>query len=97
MKVTLYKLFPPYGDMQLIPWYSFVDGRPWLLPVAWIYRLFYCLRHKSGHSMALLEEPYTCRREGIKERQAMLSHEVKHSIKPPPAAGSGLREGVMLR
>lgn len=72
VKVTLHKLFPPYGDMQLIPWYSFVDGRPWLLPVAWIYRFFYCLRHKSGHSMALLEEPYTCREE-IKERQAMLS------------------------
>lgn len=72
VKVTLHKLFPPYRDMQLIPWYSFVDGRPWLLPVAWIYRFFYCLRHKSGHSMALLEEPYTCREE-IKERQAMLS------------------------
>lgn len=72
LKLTIHRLFPPYRDMQLIPWYSFVDGRPWLLPVAWVYRFFYCLRHKAGHSRSLLEEPYL-HREAIERRQEMLS------------------------
>lgn len=57
-RMTLKKLFPPYRDMQLIPWYGFVDGRPWLLPAAWIYRFWYCLRHKRRHSGELLARPF---------------------------------------
>ncbi len=52
------KLFPPYRDMQLIPWYSFVDGKPWLMPYAWVYRWFYCLRNKKEKGFELLTEPY---------------------------------------
>lgn len=40
---TWKKIFPPYWDMRQIPWYSFVVGKPYLMPVAWIYRFFYCL------------------------------------------------------
>lgn len=61
--VTMKKLFPPYRDMQLIPWYSFVDGRPWLLPGAWLYRFYYCARYKKRHGKSLLEEPFIHRRE----------------------------------
>lgn len=66
--ITLRKLFPSYRDMQLVPWYSFVDGRPWLLPAAWLYRFYYCLKHKPSHSRRLLEQPYA-RREEIGQRQ----------------------------
>lgn len=70
--MTWRKLFPPYQDMQLIPWYSFVDGRPWLMPAAWLYRFFYCARHKLRHSRQLLTEPYTKRRS-IESREQFIS------------------------
>ncbi len=72
IKVTLYKIFPPYRDMQLIPWYSFVDGRPWLLPFAWIYRWGYCLIKKRKASEDLLAEPFV-KRTQIDERNRRMA------------------------
>lgn len=69
--MTLRKIFPPYRDMQLIPWYSFVNGRPWLLPFAWVYRWWYCLRHKLVHSRELLAQPFA-RKEEILKRQELI-------------------------
>lgn len=59
LMITARQLFPPYRDLQLIPWYSWVDGKPWLLPAAWVYRWIYCLIHKRTESRDLLLEPYT--------------------------------------
>ena len=67
---TIRVVFPSYHNMRLIPWYSFVDGRPWLLPVAWIYRFFYCLFHKLSHSMKTLLQPIV-KKEQIQKRQEM--------------------------
>lgn len=39
-------LFPPYSKIKNIPYIHFIENRPWLLPVAWLYRLFYNLKHK---------------------------------------------------
>ena len=72
VKLIIYRLFPPYHDMQLIPWYSFVDGRPWLLPVAWIYRWVYCVVKKFRHSVRLLFEPIL-KRGTIEKREQMIS------------------------
>ncbi len=58
LRLTWKNLFPPYEDLQIIPWYSFVDGRPWLLPAAWIYRWYYCLIHKRKSGTDLLMEPF---------------------------------------
>ena len=69
--LTLHKVFPAYDDMQLIPWYSWVDGRPWLLPAAWVYRWFYCLRKKAGHSINLLLEPFA-RRDIVEKRKELI-------------------------
>lgn len=69
--LTLRKLFPPYEDMQLIPWYSFVDGRPWLLPVAWVYRWGYCLIHKRKHGERLLAEPFA-KRASVEKREQLI-------------------------
>lgn len=40
-------LFPSYEKMKNIPYIRFIEGKPWLTPFAWIYRLFYNLRHKN--------------------------------------------------
>ena len=40
-------LFPPYSKLRDIPYISFISGRPYLTPVAWIYRIFYNLRHRK--------------------------------------------------
>ncbi len=69
--LTVKKIFPPYQDMQLIPWYAWVDKKPWLLPAAWVYRWFYCLRHKRSSSIELLSEPYV-KRDLIQKRELLL-------------------------
>ena len=65
------KIFPPYEDLQLVPWYSFIDGRPWLLPVVWVYRWGYCIVKKLRHSINLLTEPFTKKKE-VLERQELI-------------------------
>lgn len=71
-RIVIKDLFPPYKDMQLIPWYSWVDGRPYLLPAAWVYRWFYCLFHKGRHSVELLTEPLA-KKKIIEKREHYLS------------------------
>lgn len=73
VKLTVHRLFPPYKDMQLVPWYRFVDGRPWLLPAAWVYRWFYTATHKFKESRDMLTEPYK-KRTVIEKRQKMISN-----------------------
>lgn len=71
VEMTLHRIFPPYRDMQLIPWYSWVDGKPWLLPAAWIYRWGYCLFNKRKEGTDLLLLPYQKKKE-IEEREEYL-------------------------
>ena len=71
LKRTLRKLFPPYRDLQLVPWYSFIDGKPWLLPFVWIYRFFYCGIGKLKHSIKLLMEPFTKKKDVVKRQELM--------------------------
>lgn len=71
LRLTLRRLFPPYEDMQLIPWYAWVDGKPWLLPAAWVYRWFYVLKYKRKAGRDLLLEPYE-KKETIENRQRYL-------------------------
>lgn len=40
-------LFPPYEKMRTLPYIKFIDNRPYLTPLAWIYRLLYNLKQKS--------------------------------------------------
>jgi len=68
VRLMLHLLFPPYRDMTLAPWYSFLEGRPYLLPFAWIYRWFYCIVHKLGYSLNRLIEPFT-KKDKIKKRE----------------------------
>ena len=71
VKLLLRKLFPPYRDLQLVPWYSFIDGKPWLLPFVWVYRFFYCGIRKLRHSVKLLTEPFTKKKDVVKRQKLM--------------------------
>lgn len=62
------KVFPNYDNMRLIKWYSFVDGKPWLLPVAWVYRWGYVLRNKRKTGKSVLTETIS-KRKIIEKRQ----------------------------
>ena len=46
------KVFRPYREMVRLPYCSFLAGRRFLLPFAWIYRIFYVAIHKRGNITA---------------------------------------------
>lgn len=71
LTLSLKKLFPPYEDMQLIPWYGFLDGKPWLLPLGWIYRWWYVGTHKPEHGREYLAEPFE-KKDVIEKRKKFL-------------------------
>ena len=70
--LSIQRLFPPYSVMQLTPWYSWIDGKPWLLPAAWVYRWCYVIAHKRNEGMALLKEPFT-EKDIIEKRESLIS------------------------
>lgn len=43
--------FPPYETLRKAHYIKFLSGRPWLLPAAWIYRLFYNLNKNQTHML----------------------------------------------
>ncbi|MBQ0101532.1 MAG: nucleotidyltransferase family protein, partial [Firmicutes bacterium] len=46
--LTLRRIFPSYSNMWYVEQYSFLKGKPWLLPVGWVYRWFYLLFHREN-------------------------------------------------
>ena len=71
VRVMWKRLFPSYHDMRLIPWYSFVDARPWLLPAAWVYRWIYSLVHHARHAFRRLLEPLLLKKK-IEKRESYI-------------------------
>jgi len=49
MKLRL--IFPSYGKLRLLPYIKFINGRPYLTPIAWIYRIYYNLKHKGSFAV----------------------------------------------
>ena len=49
-KMRLRLAFPPYSALRKAEYITFLDGKPYLLPMAWVYRLGYNLKH-SRRSM----------------------------------------------
>ncbi len=45
--IALSKAFPPYRMMILEKHYAFLKGKPFLLPIAWIYRFFRGIKYKK--------------------------------------------------
>lgn len=48
IKTRLRLLFPSYEKMKNIPYMKFIENRPYLIVLGWIYRLFYNLKHKRS-------------------------------------------------
>jgi hypothetical protein len=69
-RLTLRHVFPPYEDLRLVKWYSWVDGRPWLMPAAWVYRWFFVLLHKPARGRERLGEAF--QKKQINNRQTYL-------------------------
>lgn len=65
----LQKIFVPYKQIAFLPEYHFLEGRPYLLPAAWIYRLF--LKWKNRHYLVkkyiVNDEQVNARTEYLKE------------------------------
>ncbi|MCD7796798.1 MAG: nucleotidyltransferase family protein [Clostridiales bacterium] len=40
--------FPSYSRLRKIDYIRFIDGRPWLMPYAWVYRFIYNFKHKKN-------------------------------------------------
>ena len=60
--------FLPYQVMRVLPYCGFLDGRPWLLPVAWCWRFMY----RIGKLVPLLKGAYG--NETIKKKEDELSN-----------------------
>lgn len=69
--LTVRKIFPPYRNMRQTPWYSWVDGKPWLMPVAWIYRWWYSMKYLRVAGVDQVTEPFTGRKM-VEKREALL-------------------------
>ena len=41
-------LFPSYEKLKNIPYISFIEGKPYLTPLAWAYRFYYNLRYRKA-------------------------------------------------
>ena len=46
-KTKLKLLFPPYSKLKDIDYIKFIDGRPWLILYAWVYRIIYNLKNRK--------------------------------------------------
>lgn len=69
IKTILRYLFPAYRCIRYVPYYSFVDNRPWLLPVAWIYRFIRSLYYGKGEQSGKLITTALCSDEKVEERK----------------------------
>ena len=72
VRIFFRRLFPPYRQMRLFGYCGWLNGRPYLLPVAWIVRLFRCVFTRSpAESLRTAAEPFRYRNE-IGERAGYL-------------------------
>lgn len=49
-------LFPSYEKMKEIPYINFIEGRPYLTPLAWAYRLFYNIKNRKDFMKTAVSE-----------------------------------------
>ncbi|MBQ0099813.1 MAG: hypothetical protein KBS91_04640, partial [Firmicutes bacterium] len=67
-RILLY-IFPPYRLMKEIPYYSFVNGKPFLMPIAWIYRVFRIVfKGKAKESIKSIKRVSNITNEQIEKR-----------------------------
>ena len=74
LKVFLKHVFMPYSVMRNLQRFSFIDGRPYLLPAAWIYRVFLAVKERGTKSaVENMLVPLAISDEKISERENYLN------------------------
>ena len=70
VKSAIFKLFPSYENMITVPKYSFLIGKKWLLPWAWIYRIFHGLnKDKFTHNVNTVKSSFVSKETIIKRTE----------------------------
>ena len=69
VKATLHQIFPSYGEMKKVPVYAFIDGKPFLLLFAWVYRIVIKSKKKGAVKTKLAETVAST--EAIRKREEM--------------------------
>ena len=73
LKASVGLLFPPYWALSRVPKYGFLQGKPYLLPAAWVYRIFVALTQKKNRGRAMLKSTLTASSEAVSSRSNLLS------------------------
>ena len=64
VRIFFRRLFPPYRQMRQFGYCGWLNGRPYLLPVAWIVRIFRCVFTRSpAESLKTASEPFRYKNE----------------------------------
>lgn len=71
--ILLESLFPGYGLMRNYPGCEYLDGRPVLLPVAWVHRFVIHLRRKGNSTAGSTVKNIMTPEEELKARRELLS------------------------
>lgn len=70
--IKLRLIFPPYSKLRHLPYIKFINGRPYLTPIAWIYRIFYNLKNKG--TFAVSTTAGLSNKDTISQAQAELNY-----------------------
>lgn len=62
-------VFPSYQNLRTVPKYSFIDGKPYLLPVVWVYR-FFVGKKREKHFRKMINDSFFST-EQVTEREKM--------------------------
>mgnify|MGYP002852504976 CR=1 FL=1 len=49
-------LFPSYEKLKYIPYIKFIEGRPYLTPAAWVYRIYYNFKYRRDFIKSATEK-----------------------------------------
>lgn len=74
IKSALQKVFPSYKTLAAVDKYSFLKGKPFLLPAAWIYRFFIGVRKKGINKVGKFLSESFVSKEYIEKREEMFSN-----------------------
>ncbi len=66
---AIHCVFPQYNNVRFAPKYSFVNNKPWLLPVVWVYRFILVIFGKAGD-----KSKSAITSESLSQRKEMLSN-----------------------
>ena len=73
LRTVIGRIFPSYRGVYYVPHYSFVRGRPWLLPAVWVYRWFRGIFKGKGKDAVRLLSSAVQSDEQLEDRQKTLS------------------------